>query len=431
MTMKTLLLGAAAGLVTVGAAQAADLPMTKAEAVEYVKVCTEFGAGFFYIPGTDTCLKIGGQIRADYTFGGFNGNLTNSRVRTNDVVNFGGRAQVTWDARTDTGYGLLRSFIALNGNITDGASSFSVDKAYIQLGGLTAGYATSFFDFYASDNTIFAGEFDSDHTTNLLAYSAQFGGGFIATLSVEDAKVYRAGNTFIGTPGVVAPATAADTNVVGGVTAPDVVGSLRITQGWGSAQIMGAVHQVRFGTVSESIDPDGAGPLNPTVVGPISTNETKYGYAVGAGAKFNLPVLGGAVWAIQGTYAKGATAYTGATTNGLGGTDGYVFTGAPLAVGSTFTYKLASAWSVASELSMTFSPSLSGAIYGSYIDYNAPTAAGKASDFKAWQLGGQLTYTIVKDLTVAGEINYLSVDPGGPGGKNDGFFGGVRFQRNF
>ena len=68
MTMKSLLLGAAAGLVTVGAAQAADLPMTKAEAVEYVKVCTEFGEGFFYIPGTDTCLKIAGEVRANYHF---------------------------------------------------------------------------------------------------------------------------------------------------------------------------------------------------------------------------------------------------------------------------------------------------------------------------------------------------------------------------
>ena len=76
MTMKTLLLGAAAGLVTVGAAQAADLPMTKAEAVEYVKVCTEFGEGFFYIPGTDTCLKIGGEVRADYRF-----QIVDTRVR--------------------------------------------------------------------------------------------------------------------------------------------------------------------------------------------------------------------------------------------------------------------------------------------------------------------------------------------------------------
>ena len=84
MTMKSLLLGAAAGLMTVGAAQAADLPMTKAEAVEYVKVCTEFGAGFFYIPGSDTCLKIGGEVRADYVFQEMN-------VRTDDGVVFKGR----------------------------------------------------------------------------------------------------------------------------------------------------------------------------------------------------------------------------------------------------------------------------------------------------------------------------------------------------
>jgi len=60
--MKGLLLGAAAGLVTVASAQAADLPV-KAAPVEYVKVCSLYGAGFFYIPGTDTCLKIGGYIR--------------------------------------------------------------------------------------------------------------------------------------------------------------------------------------------------------------------------------------------------------------------------------------------------------------------------------------------------------------------------------
>ena len=69
MTMKSVLLGAAAGIATVSVAQAADLPMTKAEAVEYVKVCSEFGPGFFYIPGTDTCLKISGNARADYTYG--------------------------------------------------------------------------------------------------------------------------------------------------------------------------------------------------------------------------------------------------------------------------------------------------------------------------------------------------------------------------
>src|SRR5262245_19739643 len=66
--MKGLLLGATAGLLTVASAQAADLPI-KAKPVEYVKVCSLYGAGFFYIPGTDTCLKIGGYNRSDHIYG--------------------------------------------------------------------------------------------------------------------------------------------------------------------------------------------------------------------------------------------------------------------------------------------------------------------------------------------------------------------------
>ena len=63
--VKSLLLGSAAGLVAVAGAQAADLPV-KAKAVEYVKVCSLYGAGFYYIPGTDTCIKIGGFLRAEW-----------------------------------------------------------------------------------------------------------------------------------------------------------------------------------------------------------------------------------------------------------------------------------------------------------------------------------------------------------------------------
>jgi hypothetical protein len=67
--IKSLILGSAAGLIAIGGAQAADLPV-KAKAVEYVKICSLYGAGFYYIPGTDTCIKIGGQIRLDTTFNG-------------------------------------------------------------------------------------------------------------------------------------------------------------------------------------------------------------------------------------------------------------------------------------------------------------------------------------------------------------------------
>ena len=58
--LKGLLLGSAAALVSVAAAQAADLPERQAAPIEYVRICDAYGAGFFYIPGTDTCLKVGG-----------------------------------------------------------------------------------------------------------------------------------------------------------------------------------------------------------------------------------------------------------------------------------------------------------------------------------------------------------------------------------
>ena len=67
--IRNLILGSAAALFAVGSAQAADLPV-KAKAVEYVKICSLYGAGFFYIPGTDTCIKFGGFLRVDTTFNG-------------------------------------------------------------------------------------------------------------------------------------------------------------------------------------------------------------------------------------------------------------------------------------------------------------------------------------------------------------------------
>jgi hypothetical protein len=59
--VKSLILGSAAGLLAMSGAQAADLPV-KAKAVEYVRICSLYGAGFFYIPGTDTCIKLGGYL---------------------------------------------------------------------------------------------------------------------------------------------------------------------------------------------------------------------------------------------------------------------------------------------------------------------------------------------------------------------------------
>ena len=69
--VKSLLLGSAAGLVAVTAGQAAELPV-KAHPVEYVKICSLYGAGFYYMPGTDICIKVGGWVRYEnaYHYGG-------------------------------------------------------------------------------------------------------------------------------------------------------------------------------------------------------------------------------------------------------------------------------------------------------------------------------------------------------------------------
>ena len=67
MINKTLL-SSAAVILAVAGAQAADLPSKKAAPATYVKICDAYGAGFFYIPGSDTCVKVGGYVRAEYQY---------------------------------------------------------------------------------------------------------------------------------------------------------------------------------------------------------------------------------------------------------------------------------------------------------------------------------------------------------------------------
>ncbi|MBX9651552.1 MAG: porin [Xanthobacteraceae bacterium] len=69
--LKTFFLGGAAGLVLAGGVSAADLGVKKPSPVEYVKVCNVYGSGFFYIPGSNTCLKVGGRVRFEYGYSQF------------------------------------------------------------------------------------------------------------------------------------------------------------------------------------------------------------------------------------------------------------------------------------------------------------------------------------------------------------------------
>src|SRR5215469_8401374 len=157
--VKRALLGTAAGFVAVSAGQAAELPV-KAKPIEYVKVCSIYGAGFYYMPGTDMCIKIGGYTRAEVadgvngspSWGPFNGN-TNTRATNNLTVR--AKGYISADAREETAYGAARAYISV-GLLTntlglDSASNTFISyRAFLQWAGFTAGLARSFYDFYTT-----------------------------------------------------------------------------------------------------------------------------------------------------------------------------------------------------------------------------------------------------------------------------------------
>ncbi len=115
--VKSLLLGSAAGVVAIAGAQAADLPV-KAAPVAYVKICSLYGVGFYYVPGTDMCLKLGGWARYEQGYGYnssfttefFNNNLNNRSTNDN---NWRVKGVISVDARDQTPFGTVRSYVAI------------------------------------------------------------------------------------------------------------------------------------------------------------------------------------------------------------------------------------------------------------------------------------------------------------------------------
>src|SRR5262245_11911947 len=142
MNIKSLLLGSAAALVAVSGARAADaVVVAEPEPVEYVRVCDVYGAGFYYIPGTETCLKIGGYVRYDIGVGDING-LTSvdkkdyldshgQTIDDNDTYFKRARVALRVDARSETELGTLRGYAALNFQYDTNAQDFDDDHSVV------------------------------------------------------------------------------------------------------------------------------------------------------------------------------------------------------------------------------------------------------------------------------------------------------------
>src|SRR5215467_172284 len=268
------------------------------------------------MPGTDICLKIGGYVRAETTYHS-NGNFgqgptagdVNNRT-TNEFV-MRARAYITADAREQTAWGTARSYVAVGVATTDVGNALTpsilgFNRAFIQWAGITAGITQSFYDFMSYAAVSYRAFWPNSDTGDagwwVWAYTAQLGNGFSASISAEQRRATQIiGVTGASTTAVIPGLVPGNANIAftvsgggttaavpttntagyGGIQSPDIVGNIRLDQTWGSAQIMGAAHEVNanyYGSISNGLSETG----HPG---------DRWGWAVGVGLRLNFPFV--------------------------------------------------------------------------------------------------------------------------------------------
>jgi hypothetical protein len=422
------LLGSVAGLFMAQSAYAADLPL-KAKAVEYVKVCSLYGAGFWYIPGTDTCIKIGGYLRVDTTIngGGSHGQPawsgdSGQGNRFYDYFISRSRFALTVDTRTATEYGVVRTFAqgdfqfnnfgnsnpttlgaaptalgGLNGSLLNnvGGGYVAVEYVFIQFAGFTFGksasaYATPWQGFPGNNSSYLMGGQNTDTGVNNIQYTAQFGNGVSASVGLDDPTVWDRTPLYNLSLGVGAGGTG--TNAYGGFQVPDIVGNIKVDQAWGLFQWSAAAHYVNgsYNALASGGAPvSGATALTDSVLS--GHPESKFGFATMVGLNIkNIPTGAGDDIKFDASYAYGATKYVIATSAtspsfamfggvpgqfgpngsvGFGATSDGVWLPSASTVGGVSgdgNIHLTTAWGIRGAFNHNWDPYWSTSVYGSY-----------------------------------------------------------------
>lgn len=457
--MKTILAASAATVLTATAAQSADLPV-KAKAVEYVRICSLYGAGYYYIPGTDTCIKIGGYVRWEAYQNAPQGaypvnNAAGVFNRLPNTFAMQSRFRLSMDTRTQTEYGTLRSYVNFGVNVRNNAieagapsTSFALERAFIQFAGFTFGRTETFFAHYsASSFGLLTATLDGGTSStgmNLAAYTWQFGNGLSASLSLEDANAHSKGVVDLGnaanTAGVLGAAPfSSNASDSMGAQMPDFVGNIRVDQAWGSAQIMGALRSVgaRYNFTNSSPTCNGGGTNTTTCGHP----DEKWGWAVGAGMTLKMPWDSKDTLSGQIAYAKGASSYVAfANSNNalhtsgglaLGAFNDAVFGGVDPAEGGSTELQLTETWGGSIAFQHYWMPSLRTSWVFGYmsVQYSDTAKAlianlgarcvgtnvtinnvsGCDPDFSTWRVSSRTMWTPVRNFDVGLEIAYTEV----------------------
>ena len=429
---KSLLLGSAAGIVAIAGAQAADLPSKKAAPATYVKICDAYGAGFFYIPGSETCVKLGGYVRAEYQYVPGKDTVTTAGAlqQSKNVqaeTGFEVRGRIDVDARTPTAMGAARTFVRLraantsgirNNTITDkgltgtagttqtgygqsdaSTTAIAIESAMVQWAGFTFGVAPENYAMmpaFIYNANPWAG---FPNGMKQIAYTATLGGGLSATVALEDRTEFGYNQTAFDRPQTVA----------------NVVANLRLDQAWGFA----AVHAMVGNNSITSANVDGS-------VG----QKTYAGYAVGATVSYKLPMIaaGDQVW-FSANYADGmlgallgtsglnnmSTAAMHRLIGGLLRVDSNVVqtnavTGAASA-SNIYAYDTTTGWNVNMAYTHYWAPQWRSNFSAGYVEINPPTStrADTWGKGKLWEVAGGIIYSPVSNMDIGLEIQYASL----------------------
>ena len=470
-TIRGLLLGSGAVIFAAAGAQAADLPL-KAKAVEYVKVCSLYGAGFYYIPGTDTCIKLGGYLRAETAlwtnsnYGGAYSAQAGAQNRLSNHYQARSREDFNIDTRTATEYGVVRTYFdavftwtsgtysgvgngatqystgaansaglsSVNNLSNDGISggTLGVYYAFIQFAGFTMGKAVSQFDApwtnYPSNN--FDGLVGGGGTVNgvnQFTYTADFGQGITAAISAEDQSQFFTSNIW-NTSGITASGVLGGSyglNAIGGTVAPDIIGMVRVDQAWGLFQASFAAHD-NHAAYNGATEVTG----HP---------EDKWGWAAQLALSIkNIPTGAGDTLNIQGVYTDGASRYN---FQSLANTSYAMYGGSNFAYQSLGFAGVADAvfapgrglstvqtWGMRGGFTHNWDPHWNSGLYGAYAQVrygstgSALVCAGIAAsgvlsagstcnpDFNIAQVGLITRWTPVKNLTFSADVTYSHLD---------------------
>jgi hypothetical protein len=386
---KRMLLGSAATLTAIASGQAADLPV-KAKPVEYVKICSLYGEGFYYIPGTDICLKVGGYVQADYGWNSagngqphYNAGNSGAQDRSTSPYSSRHRAHFNFDSRTQTAYGTLRTYVAVHiENLNQGSVTVNPTRAFIQWAGFTFGHTKSFTDVPGTPGAdtfraLFQQQAISDtgaNGTNQIAYTWELGNGMTLNVGADERRTKGIANlsTNIVTVGAN-PATA-----YGPYQHPTPWVNFAVNQAWGRFAVSGIFNKINATYYTGTAPDTGNCPATQTGTSLCGYPDDKWGWAVLSGIDIKAP------WAGPGdhfggffSYGMGAAAYA----SGSNMTSPSLFGGGNQVAFGVITdgvfvnggqFQLTTTWSAGAGYEHFWLPNVSTAWYGTYsqIRYN-------------------------------------------------------------